>query len=282
MGLPVFKTGGAAPGVARWVRLPCAPAMHELGEPALEPVALADAEFSRLTVAPDSCSSPSVAPRTDSNPDLAPTRWLGMQRASHAPSYRHGSPPNSVAGMVPIVPPIAYLPPPPRSGGTRIPRGVGRTELDLGVVSIGETTPWLAECMLGCPLGSPAARSQVRPDSHPIRAHAGNGPRRGFAHWARGDRRRLPKGRRQSERLAGRETCPIKTSRMTTAAKIRRKDVGRERATAPWAAPHLGPGGRPRSWPEGYDCCSVACWCTLSTPRFHVPGAAWDRQGILY
>jgi SAM-dependent methyltransferase len=26
VGLPVFKTGGAAPGVARWVRLPCAPA----------------------------------------------------------------------------------------------------------------------------------------------------------------------------------------------------------------------------------------------------------------
>ena len=26
MGSPVFNTGGAAPGVARWVRLPCAPA----------------------------------------------------------------------------------------------------------------------------------------------------------------------------------------------------------------------------------------------------------------
>ena len=29
MGSPVFNTGGAAPGVARWVRLPCAPAMNE-------------------------------------------------------------------------------------------------------------------------------------------------------------------------------------------------------------------------------------------------------------
>lgn len=28
MGSPVFNTGGAAPGVARWVRLPCAPATH--------------------------------------------------------------------------------------------------------------------------------------------------------------------------------------------------------------------------------------------------------------
>ena len=30
MGPPVFKTGGAAPGVARWVRLPCAPAIPAL------------------------------------------------------------------------------------------------------------------------------------------------------------------------------------------------------------------------------------------------------------
>ena len=30
-GPPVFKTGGAAPGVARWVRLPCAPANAALG-----------------------------------------------------------------------------------------------------------------------------------------------------------------------------------------------------------------------------------------------------------
>ncbi len=30
VGPPVFKTGGAAPGVARWVRLPCAPASSDM------------------------------------------------------------------------------------------------------------------------------------------------------------------------------------------------------------------------------------------------------------
>ena len=179
MGSPVFKTGGAAPGVARWVRLPCAPAtpplaverraaqipamrIRRLGAIAVLPVAVAGvlAGCSSLplpVVAPPAATDPAGARQqahavlsrwadavaaAGGHPAVTPVGELTGQVGDWEDAVGENNKPALLAGMVSSVVSVGDQRPP--DGEVTWPEGT-TTKVPLisaqeGVVGIGSTT----------------------------------------------------------------------------------------------------------------------------------------------